>query len=316
MTIANHTKKQPVVADEAAGAWRRLESVRATLSELDGRRFLRGTTAWITDGFAAPLTRAVDEAREALSLLDTACGEDDEVGGLCFIGRAETGEALRALASAPQAREDLLIAAESARERVIRVLDAVLAHQGLPAVLEPQAEGRQAASVRAMYTRLAQELADAEKETVQAEAVELLVAALTDAVSDDAWALVRMSDRFIVEKLRRRALAWGTPNAEDRNGLRLVSDAAASVALLGRINLRPALVEHDLREAQRALSLVEASRTSSEARRELQHALDALLGRDPDLDALSAAFARGSAVGWRIKAAIESLLTRLQTPAF
>lgn len=315
MTTAHQTRKQPP-AEEAAAAWGQLAAVRAMLADLDARRFLRGTTAWINEGFATPLIQAVDSARQALAALDAACGEDDEVGGLCFIGRAETGEALRALASAPQSREELLIAAESARERVIRVLDAVLAHQDLPAVLEPEAEGRQAASVRAMYARLAQELADAEKETVQQEAVELLLAALTDAVSDEAWALVRMSDRFIVEKLRRRALAWGTPNAEDRNGLRLVSDAAASVALLGRINLRPALVEHDLREARRALALVEPSRTSTEARHELQHALDALLGRDPELDTLAAAFARGSAVGWRIRAALESLLTRLQTPAF
>ena len=124
-----------------------------------------------------------------------------------------------------------------------------------------------------------------------------------------------MSDRFVVERLRRRVLAWGGPGAEDLDARRIVSDAAAAMALLGRIGLRPELRQHDLRTAHRALELVEPARSSAEARSALLTALEALRGRDSGLDQLTAAFQRGSAVGWRLKAALAKVVEELDAPA-
>lgn len=308
----NHTDpSQPLnQPHDMANTCAQLHTLRSGLLAVDPGLFLRGTAAWIYDGFAAPLLGLIEQVRKALGQLDTLAGDDDELGGLCFIGGAEAAEACRALKRESLPREELLIAAESARERVVRVLDAVLDHQGYQVALDPETEGRDASSVRSMYTTLSHGVASAQ-ETADIEALDQ---ALIDAMSSDAWALVRMSDRFVVENLRRRAMAWQGPDATPQTAERLLSDAAASMTLLGGINLRPALIAHDLRAAQQALVLLEPARTSAQARDAMGKALQSLQGRDDALDQLSAAFARGSSVGWRIKAALKTLLEKLEAP--
>lgn len=288
----------------------RLHTLRSALLAIEPGLFLRGTTAWIHEGFAAPLLALVDQVREALGKLDELAGDDDELGGLCFVGGAEVAEACRPLTREGLQREELLIAAESAHERVIRVLDAVLGHRGYQIALDPVTEGQNAASVRSMYAALGNGVSDAQ----ESGGVEALTEALTAAISDDAWALVRMSDRFVVEHLRRRAMAW-RPDEDSKTAERLLSDAAAAMKLLRGINLRPALIAHDQRVAKQALDLLEPARTSARARLDLVQALDMLRGRDDALDELGAAFARGSAVGWRVKAALNALLESLEKPS-
>lgn len=309
----NYTDSPPQSSAEQhdADTCAQLHTLRSALLAVDPARFLRGTKAWIYDGFAAPLLSLIEQVQEALARLDELAGDDDELGGLCFIGGAEAAEACRMLNREGLQREELLIGAESARERVVRVLDAVLDHRGYQVALDPSTEGRNASSVRAMYATLNEEVTAAQ----ESADVKALTRALTDAMSNDAWAIVRMSDRFVVEHLRRRAIAWHGPEATPKAAERLLSDAAASMTLLRGINLRPALIAHDLHAARQALELLEPSRTSSQAREAMVKALQALHGRDNGLDELSAAFARGSAVGWRVKAALKALVEQLEAPA-
>lgn len=309
----NHTDRssRPLSQEHnTADTCAQLHTLRSALLAVDPGLFLRGTSAWIYEGFATPLLGLVSQVREALGQLDELAGDDDELGGLCFIGGAESAEACRTLDRQDLQREELLIAAESARERVVRVLDAVLDHRGYQVALDPATEGRNASSVRAMYAALMREVQEAQ----ESADVKALTRALTGAMSDDAWALVRMSDRFVVEHLRRRAIAWHGADATAQAAERLLSDAAASVTLLGGINRRPALIAHDLRAAREALELLEPARTSSQAREAMVQALLALRGRDEALDQLSAAFARGSAVGWRVKAALKTFIEQLEAP--
>src|SRR5690606_9849238 len=138
--------------------------------------------------------------------------------------------------------------------RLLRALDALLAHFGVPPSLDLAREARAGSRVRAAYARLRTAVDDDSLDEEQA--LGRAAVALTALVQGEVWRDVRMGDRFLVERLLRRVLTWGAAGSLD--GRQLLSDVAAAAALLERINLRGELLEHDRAHVRVALRALEA----------------------------------------------------------
>lgn len=150
------------------------------------------------------------------------------------------------------------------------------------------AELAMALRLRAAYAALRRELqVDEEPHPDQVrDAVRTLSDRLGTFVAGPAFAEARIEDRMQLRALHERMQAWLVASGEPRLGLRLWQDAATCAALIGRINLRSELVEHDralVADAARWLARPEPPRKVPER---LRNRLSRLYGRDPTVDAL------------------------------
>lgn len=208
------------------------------------------------------------------------------LANVCFAGKFELGRVLRELGCARQPPETL-VAAETARRKLLRVFRAVLDATADITDDEPpwRYEGvdlRSALVVRRLYAQFRRALRRPTGDDADAvlTAVRYAAGALATLVTSPAYAEARASDRALLRRLHARALTWARSDRTVTGGLQLLDDVWTSADLLRDINRRQELRAHD------AMALRAASDGPADDPEAWRARLDTLLGLDDALDAV------------------------------
>ncbi|MBL8944713.1 MAG: hypothetical protein JNK45_16250 [Myxococcales bacterium] len=219
------------------------------------------------------------------------------LANICFAGIFELGRVLRELASA-RTRLGALVAAETARRKLLRVFRAVL--DAADDVAEPEPAWRREVSdlrsglvVRRLYADFRRSLRRPDGEDTDAvlHCVRYAAGALATLVTAPAYAEARASDRALLRRLHGRALGWARSDRSVEGGLQLLDDVWTSADLLRDINRRQELRAHD------ATAIRAALRGPADAPTSWRSVLDSLVGLDDQLDGLILRAARPEDLG-------------------
>lgn len=207
------------------------------------------------------------------------------LANVCFAGAFELGRVLRELTAA-RALPDVLVAAETARRKLLRAFRAVLdAAQDLrddePPWRHEATDLRAALVVRRLYAgfRRALRRPTADDADAVLTAVRYAGGALATLVTATAYNEVRASDRLLLRRLHERALAWARHDRDVTTGLQLLDDVWTLADLLRGINRRQELRAHDTATTRIAM------RGPGHAPAQWLALLGTLVGIDDELDA-------------------------------
>ena len=229
------------LADQAA-------TVDLDAAEIDGAAL---------DGVAGALRGAVERAVELMLRAQRLDDGQPAIGDVCFAGVFELSRVLRELAAARSA-DDRLIAAERARRKMRRAVNAVLdlapalvanatpAYQARPGG-QRNADVQSALAVRRLYADFRRALRRPDAETADAVLVALryVAGALATLIASPVYAEARASDRAVLRTLRDRVLTWARHDRALCSGLHLLEDVHTCSDLLRGINRRQELRAHD-----------------------------------------------------------------------
>jgi hypothetical protein len=187
-------------------------------------------------------------------------------------------------------------ALDSARRRVRKSLTAVTAmlcaFEGLEAPLGFASELERSIEVRRVYARLRKSIGEGEEPSdeelrARLRGVGTQVAML---IGRTIYPELRVDDRFQIRTLQQRILEWlreydGSERA-NLTGRRLWQDVAGFARVLGTVNQRQELLEHDARVVAIANGTLFGRSPRAEVPGGLLGRLEALVGLDEELDAL------------------------------
>lgn len=250
------------------------------------------------------LQRHDDGAREPELVFDAELDETEStpvhvlspprLANVCFVGGFELTRVRRELAEATDPA-DVLVAAETARRKLLRACRAVLDAADDVASVEPAwrnaaADLDAALVVRGLYAAFRRALRRATSEDPDAvlAAMRYAAGALATLVTSRSYEDARASDRALLRRLHERALEWARGDRGVASGLQLLDDMWTCADLLRGISRRQELRTHDT-EAIREL-LARAGDPSPVWLERLQ----SLLGIDDALDAAILEARRGA----------------------
>lgn len=263
----------------AAGLRRHLIGASALLGELQQIDDLGYEPQW------------VDEIDDGASFDEADLGgamvlSPPRLANVCFAGALELTRVLRELDSAHEI-SDMLVAAETARRKLLRAARAVL--DAADDVVDDEPAWRHEGSdlgaalvVRRLYSRFRRSLRRAAGDDAEAVlgAVRYAAGALATLVTSPAYAEARISDRTLLRRLHARTLGWAREDRGVTSGRQLLDDVWTTADLLRGINQRQELRAHD------AAASVVAMQGPGDSPDRWRTALDALVGLDDELDGL------------------------------
>ncbi|MCA9717389.1 MAG: hypothetical protein H6713_00025 [Myxococcales bacterium] len=251
----------------------------------------RVTAHYTSDGRAATPAEVVASSTGA-EVVSAA-----KVADLCAVGRGEIVERLTQLDASAGNEDELVIVTASMgtlgslRRLTIVLENSIADHEGLTAALSMMDDVEHALAIRRAYVEFRRALRPAESPTREQVSARLREAAgvIADLFGRDVYAELRASDRIQLHRLQDRLLAWlgGASDFDAERGHELWDDLSTYVELLGRVNLRVELVEHDRTVLTDAISEISnLERASAQVPERLFEVLASLLGRDDRVDQL------------------------------
>ena len=214
---------------------------------------------------------------------------------ICAVGTAEIGERLERLAEVEDRKDELVLITAafatlgSLRRLTIVLENAIASREGLTAALSTQDDVERALAIRRAYVEFRRALRPAEPPEPGQLAARLRESAerIAELFGADIYASLRAGDRIQIHRLQDRLLAWigGAARFDPERGRELWDDLATYVELLGQVNHRLELIEHDramIAEARREL----ASDDVRQAPEVLLELLATIYGRDDGVDRL------------------------------
>ncbi len=317
----------------------RLVTLLAESRALELERFDDETGATILRRVVPEVSKLLERGRQLLGEIEDACSSTEapaaswalpdrveELENLCFYVAREWKDALEGLErlSETQAGWSCLVQIERARDRLIRGLLAV--ERGVAEVAGSDSRTGdvdlldEAIEVRRTLTQFRREIRGAPRVRPETEDLERQLRhaarALARLLDREELARLRAAERHLARDLHRRVEAWlrdGAEGQESGGAEGLWQDVVNFAALLWNVNHRGELVAGDL-----ALITEVQEELDSAAPRKLLPAsaaarLQALFGRDDELDDLLEATAESDRVRERLVEVRESLV-RERTP--
>ncbi len=273
---------------------------------------IAGEVLTLVDGIAAHYSsdqRATSPAEVVATSAGVEAVTAAKVADVCAVGRSEIEERLTRLNESASNTDELVIITAamatlgSLRRLTIVLENAIASHEGLTAALSMMDDVEHALAIRRAYIEFRRALRPERSPTREQVSTRLREAAgvIADLFGRDIYAELRASDRIQLHRLQDRLLAWlgGASNFDPERGHELWDDLSTYVELLGRVNLRVELVEHDRAILADALGEISNAETAPERIPErLFEVLESLLGRDDRVDQLLDAHETESA-RWR-----------------
>jgi len=213
----------------------------------------------------------------------------ERIADLSFMARSELRRKLEFLAGLRTGVDTWQVIAVCGRclgklARAMTAVEAALcAHESCEAVLVYDSELAHSLKVRRAYGQLCHDLRNGKKSSI-AESLQSAANSIASLMGHEIYAALRIGDRVQLSGLREHIFAWQrAPERDLRTGLRLWQDVWGVAHLFLDVNKRQELVEHDrqaLAELRRRLD------GGGEVTPEVRCLLEALLGRDEELDIL------------------------------
>jgi len=217
------------------------------------------------------------------------------VTGLAFVSRGRLLDMQEALASAIKSRKIWTVAScadaglRGAGRALIALESAIREYEGLPAQYRCWQSIDDALDIRRLYSQFRRAILrhgtpEGEELTARLRNAAQRIATLRNL---DIYPLMRIDDRLEIRRLQKRILAWleGQGDHSEQAGARLWEDLVSFARLLGAINQREELREHD-RLAVNGIyrRLFEGGPVPEQISPEHLTILEPLLGREDDLD--------------------------------
>jgi hypothetical protein len=219
-----------------------------------------------------------------------------EIGNMAFVARAQLLESSEGLASAIANRFIWVVAshADTGLRRACRSLitleSAMREYEGLAPVERRWSDIKDSLEIRRLYAQFRRAILRSNAVDADLE-IRLRGAANRIAVLRDLqiYPFLRIYDRLPIRRLQKRILGWLERSAldpgRDEEGRQLWSDLVSFAELLGQINNREDLREHDRRTVQRLYRLFfEARQPPVQIQPVHLSDLELLIGRDEELD--------------------------------
>ena len=211
---------------------------------------------------------------------------ENALADLCFMAAGELRSLEARLESAGDRQDQLLIACEQLRRRVVAAVTAyerrVSPSAPATATVVDAAELAKAIAIRAAYARFRYSLPThpgGDPGAVR-RAVRGASLALATLVAEPAFRAARLSDRLLIKSLRMRTSDCNLGDSDLSPAAGLLSDLAACADLLRGVNLRHELVVHDTELINSTLAKAGGPMPPPI----LAGALSPLYGRDEELD--------------------------------
>lgn len=265
------------------------------------------------------LTRELGDLYDAESLeapLEDAGSEDDflreigaaisselatrEVSNLAFVVRAQVMEPFEALVAALNSRYVWVVVshADTGLRRVSRGLltleTAIREYEGLPPAERRWSDLKDSLETRRLYAQFRRAILRSDQNPAENQVSRLRAAVNRIAILRDLkiYPFLRIDDRVSIRRLQKRIQAWLDRPDEDalkeEEGRQLWSDLVSFAELLGQINNREDLREHDRKTVARLHRvLFEARQPPPRILPSHLADLELLLGRDEDLDRIA-----------------------------
>lgn len=215
------------------------------------------------------------------------------------LARADLLVRLRRIEDTCESEDELMLvsaamAALGTVRRVTIVMENALALcEGLTAALSCLDDAERALALRRLFVELSQKLRVHEPPSAEqvAQSLRNAAAVIADLFGRNIYVELRASDRIQLHRLQDKLLGWlgGTDGFDPASGAAVWGDLATFVELLGQINSRQELIEHDRSVLHDAKSELFAGDAPSVIPDRLGEMLATLEGRDPELDRLIAA---------------------------
>lgn len=213
------------------------------------------------------------------------------------VARAELLERLRRIEEICESDDELMLisaamaALGTVRRVTIVVENALAVCEGLTAALSCMDDAERALALRRLFVELGHKLnvhQPPDPESV-GQRLRATASVIADLFGNNIYAELRASDRIQLHRLQEKLLGWlgGADDFDPEPALALWGDLATFVELLGQINSRQELIEHDrsvLRDATRELFSGDAAPEVIPDR--LAEMLATLEGRDVEIDRL------------------------------
>lgn len=284
---------QPVVAELLASAIAHLSAV------LDA---YEGDGALGSDALAAPYAtfeQAIDAAVDA-----QADASPRAIGDLAFLAHLELRQRAERLGRVAACRSIIAIVGEcdSALRRIRKALtsiDVAFARAGLaPQSLDFASELETSLSVRRACAKLRARVLGQGEPTDDTLHVRLRGSgtAIAMLVGWEVYPSLRVRDRLQLRELQRRILDWLRDGRDVISGMRLWQDLVVFVRMLGQVNRRQELVEHDARVVREQRERLACMFTVPE---DVLAVLASLEGLDDEIDGLLQSSRRTNAEAWR-----------------
>ncbi len=264
------------------------------------------------------LTRELGDLYDAESLeapLEDAGAEDDflreigaaisselatrELSNLAFVVRAQIMETHEALVGALAGRHIWAVVshADTGLRRVSRGLltleTAIREYEGLAPAERRWSDLKDSLETRRLYGQFRRAVLRSEHNPAEDQTARLRAAVNRIAILRDLkiYPFLRIDDRVAIRRLQKRILAWlerADGAAKDEEGRQLWSDLVSFAELLGQVNNREDLREHDRKTVSRLHRvLFEARQGPTRILPSHLADLELLLGRDEDLDRIT-----------------------------
>ena len=269
-----------------ADTTRRLSTLARRAAALDVGAFVTAPAERIRAKLVPGVRQVAHEVISVLTeVVDVAQADDPALADLSFMAASELRHLEHELDSASDHHDQLLIACEQLRRRVVAAVTAFErsaspSSAALPSV--DRAELDKAIAIRAAYARFRQSLPRLTGQDPFAVRHDIHAAslALATLAAEPAFRGARLSDRLLIKSLRMRAAECDLGGNDLAPARGLLSDLAACAELLRGVNRRQELVAHDRELLERLRGVIDGA-MSPEA---LGAALAPLCGRDDDLD--------------------------------
>jgi len=222
--------------------------------------------------------------------------EWDELLDVFRLARADLLERLRRIEETCESEDELvLISAAMAALGTVRRVTIVMENalsvcEGLTAALSCLDDAERALALRRLFVELSQKLRVHQPPGAEEVAPRLRAAAavIADLFGRNIYAELRASDRIQLHRLQDKLLGWlgGTDGFDPALGAAVWGDLATFVELLGQINSRQELIEHDRSVLRDATLELFAGNAPASIPDRLAEMLATLEGRDPEIDRL------------------------------
>ncbi len=258
------------------------------------------------------ISRRFEELAASLAESDTSADDEDsllleigaqisseiaarEISDLSFVGRGQLAEIRDTLETAVERKQTWVVASYAdsglrrARKALISLESAISEFEGESAPDRQWTDLEDSLEIRRLYGQFRRAILRGDLEASgEALAKQLQSAARRISILRDLkiYPFLRIDDRLTIRKLNRRIVDWSTSAVEskDEDGRRILQDLVSFARLLGKINEREELREHDRAVVFRLLASTRHQAANAPLRPVILQEIETLLGRDDDLD--------------------------------
>jgi len=217
-----------------------------------------------------------------------------EIASLAFAGRGQIAESRDALAAAVKSRQIWVVAshADTGLRRIgkalIAVETAMREYEGLPALERHWVDLEVSFEIRRLYGQFRRAALRGKPEAIGEEQVrefKSIVRRISILRDLKIYPFMRIDDRLAIRQLQKRILAWLDQEVPDKEeGQRLWQDLVSFARLLGKVNEREELRQHDRRLVMQLDNQFQSPQVAAALTATQQAELQNLVGLDDELD--------------------------------